>query len=166
MQPTTIIAIIVRLFAVALFLFSVERAALLFVAEPSDMYSYLYYFAVFSGLFGSILLWVFPALVAKKLVPVSPTNISHSQQSLNNWYQLAFVSIGMYLLLNAISDLFYWSTYLLYIKEQAINYVFTEDTAENKAAMIVSVFELVLAVIFIFGSKRIITLIRTNKVKE
>ncbi len=165
MQPIHIMAIIVRLFAVGLFIYSIERAALIVVSKPAGAYFYLYYLAVFSGLIASILLWIFPTLISKKIVPLKPKSLSHKELNLNDWYRLAFVTLGMYLLLNAISDLFYWLTYLFYLKQQAMGYSFTVDTPENKASIIASFFEFSLAVIFIFSSGKIISLIRSTKVK-
>ncbi len=162
MQPIHIVAIIVRLFAVGLFIFSIERVAMLFIPTPMGSGYFLYYVAAFSGLFGAILLWNFPTLVSRKLVPLEPTSLSHDKLSLNDWYRLAFVVLGMFLLLNAIFDLFYWLSYAIYANKSNIPFEFT---TENKASIVATFFEFALSVIFIFSSKHIISKIRSTKIK-
>jgi len=165
MQPIHIIAILVRLFAVWLFINSIERVALLFIPTPVESSFYLLHIAAISELLGSIILWNFPTLISKKLVPLEPNSLTHDKLSLNDWYRLAFVTLGIFLLLQAISDSFYWLTYMHFLKEQNISYVFSEDTPENKASITSTAFEFALAVVFIFSSKHIISLIRSTKVK-
>lgn len=162
MQPIHIVAIIVRLFAIGLFIFSIERVAMLFLPAPLGAEYFVYYMAAFTGLFGAVILWNFPTLVSKKIIPLEPDSLTHEKLSLKDWYRLSFVILGVFLLLKSISDLFYWLTLSIYSSKSNSLFKFT---AENKASIITTFFELAIAVLLIFSARYLITLIQSTKVK-
>ena len=141
---------------------TIERTAIYFVPGTLDSKYFLYYLATFFGLLISLLLWYFPTIVSKKLVPLEPNSLSYEKLKLNDWYRLTFVVLGIFLLLSAIADLFYWASLSFYTEQSVIP---VEFSAENKASIVTTVFEFILALLFIFSSKFIISFLRTTKVK-
>ena len=105
----------------------------------------------------AIFMWVFAIDLAKKIVP---KEVSVELESTNNLqhpsYQLAFVLLGVYVLIYGISDLFLkGQLYFLMVGES----FGSEQLIRGRAAFISAAFESAMGLILIFGAKGISRLI-------
>jgi len=160
-KPTHIIAIIIRLFALILFLKSFEGVlALVLLNDPiSATGSYLPYYSIsFLGFIFSIILWYFPFLVSNKIYSIEHSETSNKKLSLNELYSLGFILLGVFLLFHAVSDTFYWFIYFLIDNTRSIN-------VEDKANMITTVLQFIMSLFLIFRFQGFISLIRNHRVK-
>jgi len=163
MQPIHILAIIIRIFAIAIFIKSIEGVSLLFILPYESSYL-AYHLAAITGVIASLLLWFFPTLVAKKIVPLQTSESSHKELDINDYYHLAFVLLGIYLLFNVFSDIVYWISFTAFTSTLELPYVeFIKP--ENKAAMVTTFFEFILALFLILRPRGIIKLFRSHKIK-
>jgi hypothetical protein len=89
MTPTHIIALVARLFAIALFLIAVRDIfAAISVADDSVTTRTLIplYAAGIASLFAAAMLWAFPLSIAKKIYPIKQEKASHQTLSLDDFY--------------------------------------------------------------------------------
>ena len=172
MHPIHVVAIIVRVFATGLFLVSIKGAISLFFSAKYSLELaeniFPYAFPSLIGIFLAILLWVFPMFISKKIIPINVKNFSHRALTMNDAYHLGFVLLGSYLLFHVFSDFFYWFT-LVSIESNAFNLSFTQLSIDQKATFITTIFELFIALVFIFhrklNPKTIISSMRTHQLK-
>ncbi len=144
----------VRLFAVGLFIVSIEGAVTLFYfkAIPELEAKLLPYIASIIGIILSLLLWVFPIAISKNIHPINTKKYSHRALSLNELYSLGFVLLGAFLLFNVFSDLIYWFS-LLVLETEAFDISFGDLSIVKKASVVTTLFEFFFAIIFIFNRK-------------
>ena len=111
---------------------------------------------------GTLILIKFPLTIAGKIMPKSDSKepiISFNKDELQ---YVGFTIIGMFLLVRALPDLFYWASFVFQVN------VVTDPpitiTAENKSNMISTACEIIIGITVLFGAnglQNIIYKIRT-----
>jgi hypothetical protein len=97
-------------------------------------------------------LWVFPATIAKKLLPSSADTASSKPPStLIEWQTFGVVCIGIWALARAIPDAIYWVTF--YGMTLNSSYGYSDLNVEQKASMITTVVELIIGMWLVFGAR-------------
>lgn len=163
MQATHIIAIIVRLFAIAIFLKSLESISSYFLLPYEDKFL-VYHIAGVTAIIASFLLWFFPTSIANLIVPFDKSvETSHSKLDLNDLYHLGFVMLSMFLLFNIFSDAVYWLSYTAYAKTMDLPLEYL--TNENKSAIVATALEFILVMFILLRRKSIIAFFRSHKIK-
>ena len=161
MKPEHIIAVLVRLFAIALILVVVrDMIAALWVVDDSVYLRKYAYIFLFGGavIFISIILLKFPLSVAKRIYPFRLEDEPKHSLNSDDFYHLGFILLGVYLLFYVLSDGVFWIAFTLYSGEEKLYSPLV--SLENKASMITTVVELFIALFLILGAKGI-----TNTIK-
>lgn len=161
MKPHHYLAILVRLFAIALFVVAIKQSYSLFYlvlgVNPQGFYGSIWQIVVnfFMPFCMSLTLWFFPVIVAKSILK---PEIDQTIEPLNKQciFSVLVASLGLYVCLYAIVDATYYFT-LWQFAASADNYgnvsnLFNEDTKANIWATGV---ELILGLTLILKSKTI-----------
>lgn len=150
----------VRLFAVVLFLISINQLVYLieniFYGTVQGMdASALVSAAIYTPwLIGAVFLWMFPLSVAKRIVPpeaqlkpeaISPVAI----------LSVLVSAIGLFLLYRSIMDALYWATFWNISNSQANVGYPVRLSPEHKASIIATGIEFIAAALLFFNSKRV-----------
>jgi hypothetical protein len=154
MNKEEIVAIAVRLFAIALALYSFSNLpgmAIFYDQMKMPEATYLFAGLTLSIFIIAILLWTFPLTVARKILPKSSSNSKIGDWSYEGILTCGFIILGIYFLYHAISDSMYW----LYIWKYSESFegnrikLNTDQLAQIYATMA----EFIFTMILIFGSK-------------
>jgi hypothetical protein len=111
--------------------------------------------------FLAVFLWKFPLYVAEKLVSFGDEEPDIVPVGERATYNVGFVLLGMLMVYWAVSDTVYWLTYLRIMKEEMsagdqLWSVFVLGLGANeKASMIATAFEIVMAFALVFGAKNL-----------
>ncbi len=157
MNSTYYFGIIVRLFSIALFIYGVGK--LEFVVNftyderrigPSLLYS------ISSSILPvliSIILWFFPLTVAGKILPTT----SNSPTSINphSFLTVLILAIGTYTFYYAVVDSLFWITYVHVFVTDEFGRIQDVLSNENKSNIVVTVMELILALVLLARAKAI-----------
>ena len=112
MTKEQIVALAIRLFSVFLFIYGIRAIGTIVPINDLDQMSMMAWILtiVFALAFSAIavLLWFFPLLVARKLLPVSDQKEGKSVVALQDIDVIAFSVIGLWILATAIPDMVYW----------------------------------------------------------
>ncbi len=169
MKPHQVIALIVRLFSIYLLLTAAKdffQFSLYDAPVGSDPFSVSVYVGTILCFGVSIFLWNFPLAVSRFIYPYA------AEEGFTNWrksefFVVAFITIGIYFLFGALVDLFYYGISLALVTGEAG--VPEPLEAGFVASIASSVFQLVLAVVLIFGAsglKNVLLKIRYGDIKE
>ena len=107
-----------------------------------------------------ILLWSFPTIVARKLISPANIDLNHSDLLESRVYSVGFVVLGFYMLFYAISDAAYWWGYWAYFQLDDLGHVEDLFNYSDKATMIATGVEFVLALYLIVGAEHLGNIIR------
>lgn len=156
MHKTEFVAIGVRLFAIALTIYSLKNFPgmyMYFDAQNNQSAALIY-----AGLFVflvvlAILLWIFPLTVASKLIPKTASNETSISWSEKDLLVVGLILIGVYLFYHVISDSIYW----LYIWNYSQSYTGMEIelNSDQKARIIGTAVEFIISLSLIFSAKGI-----------
>jgi len=158
LNPTHYFGIIVRLFAIALFIFGVGRLEYVFnfssytetYIGPSIVFSLL---SSVLPILISLVIWFFPLTVAKKVLP--PTIEKIEPISSLSALTVFVIAIGTFSLYNAISDSVYWITIVHVFVRDEFGNISKLLSNDEKAAILSTVIEFVVAIILIARAKSI-----------
>lgn len=159
MKPEQIVAILVRLGAFGIGLYTLRFAAQMVWVFENDAVSYSGWAIVgvcSASMTVAILLWTFPVSVAHRIVPSVPAS-SHAQWSHEELYSFGFVIVGIFTLYLALSDSAYWLFYAFYAGRDSTDYWMLN--LENKAAIFGTLIEIIFAIYLIIGSKDLTKLV-------
>jgi len=149
------------LFAIALLLVAVRdlAAAIWVVDDPTATHKLIpLYAACIASLIAAAMLWIFPLSIANKIYPVKDDEQSHRSLSSDELYPLGFIILGLYLLFFVLSDSIFWLVLVVLGNREAPGYPIM--TLENKAAMLTTAIEFVIAMFLILGSNGVASLVR------
>ncbi|MEM7081935.1 MAG: hypothetical protein AAF465_04320 [Pseudomonadota bacterium] len=150
MSPHQTVALLVRLFCVGLVVHSFQTA--FFSLEMSDpVYTRIAiaYFGI--ALIFSAILWKFPLLIARSMIKPDSESEEPSDWSKNEFYCFGFVVVGLLWLVLALSDLVYWFSFAIYGSH--FDSYSNQLDADQKAAIVSTLFEVIIALTLIFGAK-------------
>jgi len=151
-----IVAVVSRLFAIALFLAGLKFAvtAASFYAASEQVAGLALMLAMVATMVAiAALLWYFPLTIARKLLPVMKEPKPASVVDGPTLFSLALMILGVWFLANAVIDLGYWGMFLSRIWGSV-----PDDfglTVEQKGGLLSTALELVVALVLLFGSSGI-----------
>lgn len=159
MKPEHIVGLAVRLFAIVLGLYAIWRGISLIALYQGEQA--LQGAAVFEVAFSvslvlvATLLWSFPLIVARRLIPFDSLADSKGREPKAKALEaVAYTVLGLYLLFHVISDSIYWGTIVLIANRNPDLSI--EITLEQKAAMVSTAVEFLFVIFLIFGSRRLL----------
>lgn len=164
MNREQIVGLAVRLFAIFLVVYTLRYAMSLVsfaTLDPPDYVS-----SAFIVLFGlapiliAILLWRFPLTIASILIPqikagTKPVALGEVEAQV-----IAFSILGLWVLVSAIPDIFYWVTYVYRIKSVGFGQVRTELTPQNIAGIVSTIAQFILGVWLLLGSRGLVGMVQ------
>jgi hypothetical protein len=158
-----LVALLVRLFAVALAINLIQTVGVL-LAEYTSWQIREAGFYLISPLIAQavliVLLWLFPTIVARSLIPPANVDLSHADLLESRAYSVGFVLLGFCLLFYAISDAAYWYGMWVFSELEDLRYVGSVFTYSDKAAMVATGIEVVLALYLVFGAEQLASIFR------
>jgi len=148
-----IVAVVTRLFAIVLLLFSLK-----FLATTVGFYFDTDQFTGLAPILAMVvtmiaiaaLLWYFPLTIARKLLPVMKEPRPASVVDGPTLFSLALMILGVWFLANAVIDLGYWAVLF-----SSLGGSVPEEfglTVEQKGSLLSTVLELLVALLLVFGS--------------
>ena len=157
MSSIQIVAIIIRLFSISLFVITLN-ALPQFISPlrySINIITYIHGAVLLSGFILSILIWVFPQTIAKKILPKEKevTEVKWNNDSLAS---TGIVVVGIFFLYRAISDFSYWFIFMLYTIG---NNPQVKIEPLDKISIYVTIIEFALSIYLIFASRGITNLI-------
>ena len=154
MDMKLFVAIGVRLFAIALAIYSLKSMPGMYIYFDNENYQSAAF--MFAGLLVflmllAIFLWKFPLTVASNIIP----NIENEEKKIS-WNEKELLTVGLILMgifffYNVISDAIYW----LYIWNYSQSYTGMEIelNTEQKASIIATGVEFIVSIMLILGAK-------------
>ena len=158
MNSTYYFGVMVRLFAIALFIYGIGRLELAatFQGYGEDSYSPSFFFSLSSSIIPiliSIVLWFFPLTVARKILP--STDETKSDVSPHSLLTVIVLGIGIYMLYFAILDGVFWLMFANVFVKDELGGISKALSNEDKSNIVVTVIEFVLALVLIARAKTI-----------
>ncbi len=157
MSNIQIIAIIIRLFSISLFVITLN-ALPQFISPLRynvNILTYIHAAVLLSGFIISILIWIFPQTIAKKILP-NENEVTEVKWNNDSIASTGIVVLGIFFLYRAISDFSYWFVFMLY----AIgNNAPVKIEPLDKISIYVTIIEFALSIYLILGSRGITNLI-------
>jgi hypothetical protein len=157
MKLEIIVAIAVRLFAIAVAIYALRNGASLapyFYAQGWQSESFLYAGVMVVLLIVAFGLWNFPLTVARKIVPPHSSSKSEAVSTSTNQIQIVgFTILGIYLLFFVLSDIVYW-VFIWFITQRNPS-LSMEITVEQKGAMLSTFIEFIFVVFLLLGTNGI-----------
>jgi len=164
MKSSHYLAIAVRLFAIALFIYGLRQLLPIIELVISGSINGMVvspFFAVVIALIPivfSIVLWTFPLSLSRSILKTDMDR-EVAPLSQDNWLVVILIGIGLYTLYYGLVDSIYW-IYVLHISsENAMSDVPLLMGAGDKANLVISIMEVVTSMIIILRSKTISNLI-------
>jgi len=161
MKLEHVLALAVRIFAIALIIQALKTAVNLIVflkTSDSSFTSVAYFGTVVSLVLLAVILWKFPVLIARKIANFPTLDEAEiSSVDSEKFLQTGLTILGIYFLYYVITDLFYWGYFLIASSRDPANPI--ELTLEHKSLIFSTFVELVIALFLIFGTKRVIQII-------
>lgn len=162
MNRKEIVAIAVRLFAIALAVYGINNLpgmVMFFERDNSQSAAYAYAFAGVSALIFviAILLWFFPYTVASSILPKNYSKIQPDNWNQESVLTCGLILLGIYFFYYVISDAVYWfyiSRYSLSFEGSVLK-LNLDDIAKIWATAV----EFLVSMLLIFGSKGIANII-------
>ena len=157
MSREDFVAIGSRLFAVYLLIANIRSAPVTFrlLSQTDDTIS-LYLFAIETAILLLVvaLLWFFPLMIARKLLPAMSEPRSEQAMDSSVGLSVGITLIGLWFLAGGIVDTTYWLTILLRARQETSEIGF-EWSIEQEADVVATVVQLVVALVCILGSSGI-----------
>ena len=162
MKPEQILAVAVRLFAIALgiyLLHMLKGYPALIAGKQFDFAALTYLVTMICLGIVAILLWKFPVVVAKGIGGFTLQNQKEvTTLKYEELLQIGLIVLGMYLLFNVISDLSYWLLVgLLITRDHESNVVLL---AGDKASIVATFIELAFVMVLLLGNKNLAKIFR------
>ena len=160
MNSTYYFGVMVRLFAIALFVYGVSRLEYVInFSSYSDSYvDQSIIFSIVSSVLPmviSIIIWFFPLLVAQKILPSSDdSKVEIDAHSLLTVFVLA---IGLYAIYYAIADSLYWLTLANVFVRDEFGGISKTFSNQDKSSIVATVIQFLLAVFLLARAKTIAT---------
>ena len=153
MSREEVAAVAVRLFAIAVFIYALRTvpSAMVYWNQNAEQNAIVPFLVVLFLIFlVAAVLWAFPRIVARKLLPRRVPEDEQFNWSSEALLQIALIVIGIYFLYYAISDAAYWvSFYIMTSQKMDLSF---QSTLDQKAAIFTTLIELVIAIALILGS--------------
>ncbi len=168
MKDIHILAIIVRVFSIFLAVNVLINVSdlIVSVSNQNGQNISIYYFVYpILTLSLSLFLLLFPMTVAKGIIPYQKSKtLDLTSESYEYLLTTLIIVLGLYFLLDALVDMFYWAyLWVVYFDNSSIEVIVSLEQKGDTAATIA---ELLLALFLIFGVRKIVKLLDLNKNKD
>jgi len=156
MTPVQIVAVCLRLLAIIWFLYILGHSYGLFafwkVGGEEIISNGFIWFNVVLQLTMCLLLWFFPATIARKLLPAAAdSGETRLPVSLVEWQVLGVICVGVWTLANAVPDAIYWLTF--YGMSVGANYGTYDLGPDQKASTFSTLAQLAIGFWLVLGAK-------------
>lgn len=155
MEVKQIVALLVKVFALALALYSLNNTASIISFIQDSTFRDTAYFQIASStclLLVALFLWFFPFSVAAKILPAGSEESKHvGNITYEDMRAICFTTIALYLLFNVVSDAFYWGSFFVIYNTDPNNLL--EISPFEKASIFTTVIELMILLPLLFGRK-------------
>ncbi|ODB94159.1 hypothetical protein A3194_05775 [Candidatus Thiodiazotropha endoloripes] len=161
MNKEEIVAVVVRLFAIALGIYGLNNLpGMVMYFDQDGMREAAYIYAGLSALIVivAILLWKFPLTVAKILLPKTGDDAKVVSWSYEEVLTCGFIIMGFYFLYYVISDSIYW----FYMWKSSVNVfvsVRSELNIDQLARIYATVAKFVVSLVLIVGSRGLASMV-------
>lgn len=163
MKLEHIVAVAVRLFSIALIIYSLQYGVTLVGYSQAgnwELATYFYLGIIVAPIILAIFLWFFPLTVSRKLVDFRESGESDASSATAYDIQvIGFTMLGAYFLFRALSDIIYWASFTILTGRDKHLEVFPWS-AEQLSSMVLTGIELVFAVGLLLGAAGLTKLIR------
>jgi hypothetical protein len=156
MTPHQILIVAIRLVAILWFFHAVGHTASILSFVPSARFDesslpLVWWSLALFELIACAFLWLFPATIARRLLPGRDAPASAPAPVLLEWQTMAVIVIGIWALSQALPDAIYWVTFfgLSYSDGRSLAYL----TAGNEADLMALIAKIVVALWLVFGAK-------------
>jgi hypothetical protein len=158
MTPHQILIVCLRLVALLWLLSVIRNLYLVFATLNADPSPYGAQVWLFAGLQVALLavLWFLPATIAAKLLRAPRVPTEAPPPRLVEWQTLGVICIGLWALTRAVPDAVYWASFL---KITSGAYPPLELEPDQKAGIVATAVEIVIAVSLLVGAKGITALL-------
>ena len=160
-KPEQIVALCVRLFAIVLGFNALRSVASMLIIHSENSGIDKYQIAIFSFLvtmlFIVVMLWIFPNIIAKKIIPVGFNDISGQPWSVDEMYGCGFVLLGTFFLFKSLSNTI---SFLMYVAVSVHNSIEPFHLSQqNISVILIDSIEIFASLALIIGSRGITRLI-------
>lgn len=159
MTPHQILIVGIRLLVIFWF-FSIlgQAGALLSTLQNTTVSSTAFIISLGAQIVVAILLWLFPATFATKLLRAGNVAVQTGAVAFDEWRDLVFVAVGIFVLTRAIPDLIYWT-----ILAAAPESNYPDFTLDQKAGAFASLVELAIGLVLTLGASGIGSVIQKGR---
>lgn len=159
MTPHQILIVGIRLLVI-LWFFSLlgQAGVILTTVREMSVSSSPFVISLAFQIVASGLLWLFPATLAAKLLRAGNVPVQTSAVASEQWRDLIFIGVGIFVLARAIPDVIYWA-----ILAAAPEHVFADLTFDQKAGAFTSLVQLAIGLILTLGASAIGSLIQKGR---
>lgn len=105
-----------------------------------------------------VVLWLFPATLASRLLRAGNVPVEAGAVAFDEWRELMFVGLGIFVLTRAIPDMIYWM-----ILATAPESSFPDFSFEQKTNALVSLLELAIGLVLTLGASGVGALIQKGR---
>ncbi len=162
MKKIELVGLGIRIFSIALFLMALTKLAaisLYFFEKNNSSETIISGIAFISLFILSVVLWVFPIIIAKKITPIVKEENIKTKWTIEELKETGLILLGLYLMYKVISDAAFWIIVAL------TGSSFTESgyiqwRPDDIVSIYVTVLEFFLSSFMIFGAKGIINFIK------
>lgn len=156
MNKEEIVAIAVRLFAVALAIYGLNNlpGMVVFFNQAETKGTYYIFIALSILIFVvALLLWFFPLYVSSRIIPRSNLIIEKPNWNKEEILNCGFIILGIYFLFHVVSDAVYW--FYIWKYSSTFEGARLELNIDQVARIYATIVEFVFVALLIFGSRGI-----------
>jgi hypothetical protein len=161
MKASHILAVIIRLFSIALFIYAVNSIPFIFSMnqyQDSLVPLVLSLIVIVLVLFVAVFLWKFPLSIARKITEIpGETDTLPSSMSSEEFASICFFTLGLYLLYRVTGELVYWVKFL---NDPLVQQMQGEIPADQMASLWALGIRTALVVVLLFGNKNIVQFLK------
>ena len=132
-----------------------QAGAILTTIQSMDVPAKAFLISLALQLVAIVLLWLFPATLASKLLRGGNVPVQPSAAPFDEWRDLMFVGVGIFVLTRAIPDITYWA-----ILATASESSFPDFSFEQKTNAFVSLLELAIGLFLTLGATGVAALVQ------
>jgi hypothetical protein len=159
MTPHQILIVAIRLLVIFWF-FSIlgHAGALLTTVQNMAISSEPFVISLAVQIVAIVLLWLFPSTLAAKLLRAGNVPVQTSAVAFDEWRDLVFIGVGIFVLARALPDIIYWA--ILAAAPESTSPSFTFD---QKVGAFTSLVELAIGLVLTLGASAIASLIQRGR---
>jgi hypothetical protein len=159
MTPHQIVIVAIRLLAI-FWLFSIlgQAGALVTTLQSMDISSTPFAISLGVQIVAVVLLWLFPATLAAKLLRSAHVPVQASAVAFNEWRDLVFIGVGIFVLARTLPDVIYWAILATAPESNSPSFTF-----EQKVGAFTSLVELIIGLVLTLRASAIASLIQKGR---